>query len=137
MQLNFFNYKIIKFWDKYKAEGKTPEIAAYLIASLFMHEHTCLVEIFAKYLENELAEIFVGIDYMEYPLTIRNTAKEQFTNARDQLICALLPCWKSLKVLEPVRKEYDWLKDKENVKKFIEYLEFLRNCETITVTESQ
>ena len=130
MQIDFFNYKVIELWDKYKKEGNNSEIAAYLISSLFIHEHSCLAEIIAKEIENQLGQIFLGLELTDYSSRIESATK-------DHLIATLLPYWKKLKSLKPVYEEFEWLKDEENVKKFIEKLEFLRNCEQITLTEPQ
>lgn len=119
MQLEFFHHKINELWEELKKDGVNTKVASFVIAHHFTNQDRCVMEVIENVLDNKLDEIMKALEWF-YPSFI------DINQRREEMKFKLFPQWRNIHNLKKIRKEFDYLKDMENVKKFIETLEELR-----------
>lgn len=131
MQINFFNYKIIKIWDKSKNLGLSIEEAASHIAFLFQIESLDIIEVVEKKAEDLIEDWFLLGDLLFRAENLENIfRKEKRSISYKVYKDFLMENWKERKEFAEIKYELTCLKNENYIEKFISDLEYYRTNPT-------
>lgn len=126
MHLEFFHHKINELYGDLKELEKdlTIERASFHIAEIFKQEMDWVLLVVIDQIEEFINELIIAVDIIyPYPHKIRFLRD---SGSRNTMRRRLFAQWKAHPRFRKLHKELEYLKNADNVKKFIETLEELR-----------
>ena len=124
MHLEFFHHKINELWEDLKKDGVNTKVASFVIAHHFTNADECVMELIFEEIKYAIDDIFIFTKILD-PNCNDMKIREGFKNI-------YLQTWRKIPKFKKLYQEFEYLKDMDNVKKFIEKLEELRGDKKCT-----